>query len=669
MKKMLQLVGGLLIASLPLSLNGQIINTNAPSQACQCDSITVTFSVGAQPANAGNQFRVELSDNTGVFSGNFIEFTPLTAFATGSYQIDAEIPCNTPQGAYSIRVSGSNPIQNGDTVTNIIVGKLPPVDSGITIEGAYFSNAFNDWRFCEGDSVILRAPAPAPGESFQYRWFEGGAQIPGQTGSGSDTLLVTQTGVYSLRLTLGLCQGFTDDFVINEYLPPSTITPQPGPGIQISPDTIRFCYGDTGVLSGPTPPTGVTYSYQWYSDSLNLVGNRVLYPLVGDTLQTLTVDTIMRIFLSVNDGFCEDTSSVFWVITDTTPVSPVQLVNWPPGANPTLSICENDSIMLSASDTVNGWNYQWEVFTVGSWTPIPGAENPWLQVNGEDLIDTTQFRLFISNQTCSWTSDTITVNWVPLPFVFTNITVDTIGLCPGDSVLVVAQGNSFTYEWSTGQTGSTIFISSPGTYVVEGFGPNGCSSTDTVHAVFFAPTADAGPDQTTNPDSIIQLDGSGGVSYYWSANKPVFFSDPRRANPFTIAAGKPDTVTYYLEIVGPNGCTDIDSMQVFVVPLPEDEIEPELWEVVDRVPNFISPNGDGINDELDLSEIMAGDICGLTVINRWGSEVYNTENYQNDWTGIDNGGSQLPDGAYVIILEHNNSVRYKGMVTIVRNNQ
>ncbi len=669
MRHVLLLIGGLLLGGIPLTLNGQIINTNAPSQACQCDSITVTFSVGSQDFNTGNQFRVELSDNSGVFNGNFIEFTPLTAFATGSYQIDAEIPCATTQGAYSIRVNSSNPITSGDTVSNIIVGKLPPVDSGLTVEGAYFSNAFNDWRFCEGDSVILRAPTPAPGESYQYRWFEGGAQIAGQSGSGVDTLLVTETGVYSLRLTLGLCQAFTDDFVINEYLPPTTITPQSAPGVLISPDTAQFCFGDSVVLSGPTPPTGVTYTYQWFSDSLNLVGNRVLYPLEDDTLQTLTVDSAMRIFLAVNDSFCTDTSGVFIVITDTTPESPVQLVQWPMGPTPTLSICEDDSLMLSATDTVNGWDYQWQVFTVGNWTPIPGAENPWLQIDGNILPDTTSFRLVINNQTCSWISDTLTVNWVPLPDVFTNISEDTIGLCPGDSVLVVAQGNAFSYSWNTGATGSTIFVSSPGTYIVEGTGANGCSSFDTVHAVFFNPTADAGPDQTTNPDSIIQLEGSGGVSYYWSANKPVFFSDPRRFDPFTIASNKPDTVTYYLEVVGANGCIDTDSMQVFVVPLPDDDIEPEDWEIVDRVPNFISPNGDGYNDALDLTEIMAGDVCGLTVINRWGSEVFSTENYQQNWEGIDNGGSDLPDGAYVIILDCDNNVRYRGTVSIVRNNQ
>lgn len=666
MRNVLQLVWGFIFGALPLALSGQILNTNAPSQACQCDSITVTFSVGSQPFNTGNQFRVELSDNSGVFNGNFIEFAPLTAFSTGSYQIDAEIPCTTPQGAYSIRVNSSNPITNGDTVANIIVGKLPPVDSGITIDGAYFSTAFNDWRFCEGDSVILRAPLPSPGESYQYRWFEGGAVIPGQSGSGIDTLLVTQTGVYSLRLTLGLCQAFTEDYVINEYLPPTTITPQPAPGIQISPDTVQFCFGDSAVLSGPTPPTGVTYSYQWFSDSLNLIGNRVLYPLVNDTLQTLTVDSTMRVFVSVNDSFCSDTSGVFWVITDSIPESPVQLVPWPGGPTPTLSICENDSVMLSATDTINGWTYQWQVFTVSTWTTIPGAENPWLQVDGNIIPDTTSFRLMISNQTCSWISDTITVNWIPLPDVFTNISEDTIGLCPGDSVLVVAQGDASSYSWNTGATGPTIYVSSPGTYIVEGT-VDGCSSFDTVYAAFFNPTADAGPDQTTNPDSIIQLDAGGGVSYYWSANKPVFFSDVRRADPFTIAANKPDTVTYFLEIIGANGCTDVDSMQVFVVPLPDEE--PEPWEVVDRAPNFISPNGDGYNDALDLTEIMAGDACGLTVINRWGSEVYSTESYQQNWEGIDNGGSPLPDGAYVIILDCDNTVRYRGTVTIIRNNQ
>ncbi len=666
MKNYVRSLGWIATFLLPFLSHAQIIGTTAPSQGCQCDTITVNFSVGGTPLNPGNQFRVEISNNAGVFAGNFIEITPLTAFNTGSYPIDAIIPCNLPQGAYSLRVIGTNPAQSGNVVENIIIGKLPPADQGFTIVNGYFSAAFNDWRFCDGDTVILRAPAPNPGESFTYRWFENGVMIPGQSGSGRDSLVVTESGTFRLRMTLGLCEASTADVLINKYLPPTTIVGTPGPGITVSADSIRFCEGTVGTLNGPNAIPGVTYSYQWLSDSINLLGQNVLFPLVGDTLRTLSVDSNLRVYLVVNDGFCVDTSDVFHVVVDTIPSTPLTTIPWPGRPSASLSICENDSVLLSAVNFSAGWDYQWQFFTVGLWTDIPNETNPFISVSTNLIPDTTSFRLVITNGSCEFISDTLRVNIVPLPDLSFNVSDDTIRLCPGDSLLLVAQGAN-TYTWNTGQTGPAIWVSQPGNYSVVGRGTNACESSIRITAIFFNPVANAGPDITTFPDSTVQLNGSGGASYFWSANKPVFFSNPFIANPFTIASSKPDTVTYYLEIVGPNGCTDIDSMIVIVQPLPEDPLLPH--QIADRVPNLITPNGDGFNDALNLSEIMEGDNCSLTILNRWGTEVFSSENYQNNWQGTNNGGAELPDGVYYIILDCNSEVRYKGAVTILRNVQ
>jgi gliding motility-associated-like protein len=665
MKNHLRLLKWVAALLFPFWSYGQIINTTAASQGCQCDTITVSFSVGATPLNSGNQFFVEISNNSGVFSGNFIQITPLIAFNTGSYQIPSIIPCNLPQGAYSIRVVGNNPSQTGNVVDNIIIGKLPPADQGFAIENGYFSAAFNDWRFCDGDTVILRAPAPNPGESFTYRWFENGVLIPGQSGAGVDTLLVTESGTFGLRLTLGLCEAFTEDVLINKYLPPTTIVGAPGPGIIVTPDSIRFCDGTIGILNGPNAIPGVTYSYQWLSDSLNLLGQTVLYPLVGDTLRTLSVDSNMRVYLVVNDGFCVDTSDLFNVVVDEIPLTNILPFPWPGRPSASLSICENDSVLLGASNPSSLWDYQWQFFTVGSWVDIPNEDSSFISVSTNLIPDTTQFRLRITNGQCIFFSDTLRVNIVPLPDLSFNVSEDTIRLCPGDSMLLVAQGAN-SYTWSTQQTGPAIWVSQPGTYSVTGRGPNACESTIRIVAIFFNPVANAGADITTFPDTTVQLNGSGGSSYFWSANKPVFFSNQFIANPFTIASNKPDTVTYYLEIVGPNGCTDRDSMLVIVQPLPED-IFPH--EIADRVPNLITPNGDGYNDFLDLSEVIGEDVCGIAIINRWGATVFDVETYQNNWQGTDNGGADLPDGAYFLILDCDGVVKYKGSVTILRNVQ
>jgi gliding motility-associated-like protein len=60
--------------------------------------------------------------------------------------------------------------------------------------------------------------------------------------------------------------------------------------------------------------------------------------------------------------------------------------------------------------------------------------------------------------------------------------------------------------------------------------------------------------------------------------------------------------------------------------------------------NVFTPNKDGKNDFLSFTCI-AGDGWGLQVFDRWGAEVYQSDNYQNDWDG-----GQLVEGVYYYIL-------------------
>lgn len=60
--------------------------------------------------------------------------------------------------------------------------------------------------------------------------------------------------------------------------------------------------------------------------------------------------------------------------------------------------------------------------------------------------------------------------------------------------------------------------------------------------------------------------------------------------------------------------------------------------------NVFTPNKDGKNDYLAFACI-GGDGWGLQVFDRWGAEVYKSDNYQNDWDG-----ANLVDGVYYYIL-------------------
>lgn len=66
------------------------------------------------------------------------------------------------------------------------------------------------------------------------------------------------------------------------------------------------------------------------------------------------------------------------------------------------------------------------------------------------------------------------------------------------------------------------------------------------------------------------------------------------------------------------------------------------------LPKGISPNGDGNNDYLDLSEYHADQI---NIYNRYGTLVYDKKDYRNEWFGHSNKGEQLPEGTYFMVLK------------------
>ncbi|WP_210354485.1 Ig-like domain-containing protein [Sphingobacterium tabacisoli] len=83
------------------------------------------------------------------------------------------------------------------------------------------------------------------------------------------------------------------------------------------------------------------------------------------------------------------------------------------------------------------------------------------------------------------------------------------------------------------------------------------------------------------------------------------------------------------------------------------------------IPNIITPNGDGKNDEFRINGLELYDRVVLTIVNRWGNEVYKSNKYNNDWSG-----AGLSEGTYFYVLElvkGGKSEVQKGWVTIKSN--
>jgi gliding motility-associated-like protein len=93
------------------------------------------------------------------------------------------------------------------------------------------------------------------------------------------------------------------------------------------------------------------------------------------------------------------------------------------------------------------------------------------------------------------------------------------------------------------------------------------------------------------------------------------------------------------------GTKDIDKDGV------PDYIDPDFF-----VPEGISPNGDGINDQLYVRGLKSKVFTNpqIIVVNRWGQEVFNSGiGYKNDWDGkATQTGQALPDGVYYLIFKY-----------------
>lgn len=83
-----------------------------------------------------------------------------------------------------------------------------------------------------------------------------------------------------------------------------------------------------------------------------------------------------------------------------------------------------------------------------------------------------------------------------------------------------------------------------------------------------------------------------------------------------------------------------------------------------EVPNVITPNGDGKNDRFIVRNLEYYPLAKLYIFNRWGQEVFTSNDYRNDWSG-----DNLEAGNYFYHLFVNDQgieLQYKGTVKIIR---
>lgn len=583
---------------------------------------------------------------------------------------------------------------NGCTTTVVVEITEPPV-----LEATMATTNNDCFAQCEGEAVLDINGGVAP---YTIVWTDGNGTVVA-----NDVVQLEQlcAGAYNARIT-------DDNGCVIDV--PFTIT-EGSPIVANLVFTGETCAGPCDGTAGVAPTGGAgSYTYDWQPDpgmgqgtdqvTGLCAGNYtvVIADALGcDTTITFTVLPYTPISDNavVNDVNCNGACDGSVATTATGGIGSLSYV-WSPvpqngqGGATATGYCPGD-IELVVTDAVGcGATFSYTIteppvleLTVNTVTDASCA------TASDGAITTTAFG-GVPSYTFAWSG----------PGGFTAITEDLSGLAPGDYDLVLTDANSCVLNTTVtvgalisvvADAGADQEVCSGTTTTLDGTASTGavtwswrdannveiantptvtlptlsdgvheftlivsdgpCTSTDVVTITVLAlPIADAGDDQAIFLSETATLGGNPagpmGSTFTWTpdsllnaANVPNPVADPTLTTWFT------------LTVVAPNGCVDVDSVLITVVPT-----------VV--IPNGFTPNADGRNDVWQIDFIDLFPDCVVEVYNRWGEMLFRSVGYNQPWDGRYRDGL-VPVGTYYYVIELNDErfpEPYTGPLTIIR---
>jgi len=240
-------------------------------------------------------------------------------------------------------------------------------------------------------------------------------------------------------------------------------------------------------------------------------------------------------------------------------------------------------------------------------------------------------------------------------------------LCPGDT-LELDPGVFDTYEWSDGSTERVFRTTSTGTYSVKL--TQGVCVSITTFEVEVAPLEDLKVIANPQPSSYTINGGVTEVAMICKDNGETFtlsidgsptavvWKNPDGSETINATITVADAGTYTAQIQTSNGCTISDSI-IF-----EEACETQVF-----VPDAFTPNGDGVNDNLEFFGTGTS-VFDLKIMNRWGEIVHIANSREDVWDGTYRGVA-APAGVYVWVLTYNSvfdgsEVVQRGKVQLIR---
>ncbi|WP_312303220.1 T9SS type B sorting domain-containing protein [Chryseobacterium sp.] len=357
-----------------------------------------------------------------------------------------------------------------------------------------------------------------------------------------------------------------------------------------------------------TNPANFQVSYYLSQTDANAGNNNTL-----PANWTFTANTTVYVRVSANVGGCPPAlGQINFTIGNKIPLIT---------GNAKAEICDND---LNGSETLNLNDYK-NLFTtdpgviLSFYSSLANAQTGTNPIAASQALTAAGGIFYIRFQSSTACPNTavLTLN---LKTPKKSATLNDKVICSNEKIMLDAGPGFTSYLWSTGAASQSISVGA-GTYYVD-LGFNGC-----VYRQFVNVTASQAPNITR-----IDVTGSTATVFVTGGTAPYKYSlngiDYQTSNVFTGLSRGLHTVY----VLGADGCSHV-TKEFLVI----------------NLINTITPNGDGINDVLNYSELRIKQDVMIEVADRYGASVYKSSDKNYIWDGKSNGRS-LPTGTYWYVI-------------------
>jgi gliding motility-associated-like protein len=463
-----------------------------------------------------------------------------------------------------------------------------------------------------------------------------------QTANQSSTVTGIGSGVYTASVT--------DSYGCFASMPVSIS--QPPLLLLNTPSTQTICYGSSAQVYAQGQGGTNTYTYTW---SNGFVGSG---PHVVNTFSNVSYT------VTATDGNgCSSSPKIIRVA-----VSPSLSV-----VGTSLTVCDTKSIVLTPaiSSLGNGGPYSY-VWSNGQTTPS-------INVIGNSSISPSLYTVTIDDGcTIPGASAVFTVYANPLPVA--SFSADVLNGCAPLVITLTTTSNNSSdnfYWYEYGLSGNPVQIngSASGMYDVAVLVTNPSTSCQleirksNYIELYPQPIASfyADPLSTSILDPLINFTNTsqGATTYLWDFGEPLAPNGTNTSYLINPSHSYETTGIYNVHLVAfsNKGCRDTAMVSV--------EVKPEF---ALYIPNAFTPDGNGLNDYFfPMGVGIDEDRYRLDIYDRWGENIFTSNNFRKGWDGSVKGGKIAPQGVYVYKLMvydlQGNKHPFVGHVTVIRKDE